>query len=153
MANLGPATLVTQQAVAVVTPVSTSNNPVTQGSNALRLLAVAKGVNANALGDTAMQVINATNWSATTVVLSNASISLTTAAAGIFTAVSAGGTAVRTNAALSALTASTVTSAAAATAAAIALNTTAQTIYFNVATAQGAAATLDVYVYGYDLSP
>lgn len=153
MPNLGPATLVTQQSVSVVTPVSTPNNPVVQGAQALRLIAVAKGVNANALGDTAMQVINATNWTATTVVLSNASISLTTAAAGIFTAVAAGGTAVRTNAALSALTASTVTSAAAATAAAIALNTTAQTIYFNVATAQGAAATLDVYVYGYDLSP
>lgn len=153
MPNLGPATLVTQQSVSVVTPVSTPNNPVVQGAQALRLIAVAKGVNANALGDTAMQVINATNWTATTVVLSNASISLTTAAAGIFTAVAAGGTAVRTNAALSALTASTVTNAAAATAAAIALNTTAQTIYFNVATAQGAAATLDVYVYGYDLSP
>lgn len=153
MPNLGPATLVTQQSVSVVTPVSTPNNPVVQGAQALRLIAVAKGVNANALGDTAMQVINATNWTATTVVLSNASISLTTAAAGIFTAVAAGGTAVRTNAALNALTASTVTNAAAATAAAIALNTTAQTIYFNVATAQGAAATLDVYVYGYDLSP
>lgn len=153
MPNLGPATLVTQQSVSVVTPVSTPNNPVVQGAQALRLIAVAKGVNANALGDTAMQVINATNWTATTVVLSNASISLTTAAAGIFTAVAAGGTAVRTNAALNALTASTVTNAAAATAAAIALNTTAQTIYFNVATAQGATATLDVYVYGYDLSP
>jgi len=152
--NPGPAVTQTQQTVDVLTPVSTNNNPVVQGSNALRLLAVAKGINANAVGDTAMQIINATNWTATTVVLSNASISLTTATAGIFTLPGATGVAIRTAAsALTALTGPTVTNAAAATAAGIALNATVQTIYFNIAVAQGAAATLDAYLYGYDLSP
>ena len=81
--------------------------------------------------------------------MTNASISLTTAAAGLFTAPSAGGTGIVANAALSALTGPTVVSERTVASTAV---QTGQNLYFNVGTAQGAAATGDVYVYGYDLT-
>lgn len=149
--NPGAATTTTGNAVAVLTPQNTATNPGTpQGANAFRLLAVAKGVNVNATGDVAiMNVINASSYSVFQVVMTNASTSLTTAAAGLFTAAAAGGTAIVANAALSGLTGATVVSqrTVASTAAA-----TAQQLYLNAGTAQGAAATVDVYVYGFDLS-
>lgn len=152
--NPGPSSSQSGQVVAVLAPVAPApNNPFPQGVAALRCLAFKQGVDANAVGDTQLNIINASAWTATTVVLSNASISLTTAAAGIFTAAAAGGTAIRANAALAALTGPTVTNAAAAAAAALALKATVQQIFVNVATAQGAPATFDVYVYGYDLTP
>jgi hypothetical protein len=111
---------------------------------------VATGVNVNATGDAVnLKIANATNWSVSNVVFTNASISLTTAAAGLFTAPSAGGTAIVANAALSALTASTVVSQRTVASTAI---QTGDNLYVNVGTAQGAAATMDVYVYGYDFS-
>ena len=63
---------------------------------------------------------------------------------------SAGGTAVVANAALSAATGSTVVSQR--TVASTNSLPNQQYLYWNVATAQGAAATGDVYVYGYDFS-
>lgn len=137
MANPGPA-------------VTQSSHPQLVGTNqALRLLAVYQGVNANVTGDTVLPIINSTTYSVKNVVFTNASISLTTAAAGVFTAPAAGGTGIVANAALSALTGPTVVSerTVASTAA-----QTGQNLYVNVGTAQGAAATFDVYVYGYDLT-
>ena len=130
--------------------ITTGSHPQVLGSNqAIRLLAVFQGVNANATGDTVLPIIDATTYSVKNVVFTNASISLSSAAAGLFTAPSAGGTAIVSNAALSGLTGSTVVSerTVASTAA-----QTGQNLYVNVGTAQGAAATFDVYVYGYDLS-
>lgn len=119
-------------------------------NQAIRLLAVATGVNVNSTGDQATLAINnASSYSVSNVVFTNASISLTTAAAGLFTAPAAGGTGLVANAALSALTSSTIVSQR--TVASTALQT-AQNLYLNVGTAQGAAATMDVYVYGYDFS-
>lgn len=137
MANPGPATTVT-------------SNVAQFPQNGFRLLAVAKGVNVNATGDqAALQIITANPYSVFQVVMTNASISLTTALAGVFTAVGAGGTAIVANAALATLTGPTIvfqrTVATTAT-------QTVQTLYVNVGTAQGAAATMDVYVYGFDLS-
>lgn len=149
--NNGPSSTNTANTQAALTPVN-AGLPVPQASQAFRLIGVAKGVNANAVGDTAIPIINASNWTVGSVLLTNASISLTTAAAGIFTAPAAGGSAIRTNAALSALTGPTVTNIAAPAAGTSTRNSTEQVVYFNVATAQGAAATLDVYLYGYDLS-
>jgi hypothetical protein len=137
MANPGPATTVT-------------NHPSNLASNqAIRLLASYQGVNVNATGDTVLPVINTNSYGVSNVIFTNASVSLTTAAAGLFTAPSAGGTGIVANAALSAMTASTVVSQR--TVASTALQT-GQNLYLNVGTAQGAAATMDVYVYGYDLS-
>lgn len=119
-------------------------------NQAIRLLAVATGVNVNSTGDLATLAINnASSYSVSNVVFTNASISLSSAAAGLFTAPAASGTGLVANAALSALSASTVVSQR--TVASTALQT-AQNLYLNVGTAQGAAATMDVYVYGYDFS-
>jgi hypothetical protein len=119
-------------------------------NQAIRLLAVFPGVNVNSTGDVAtLNIANASNWSVSNVVFTNASTSLTTAAAGLFTAPSAGGTAIVANAALSGLTGSTVVSQRTVASTAI---QTGQNLYVNVGTAQGAAATMDVYVYGYDFS-
>ena len=137
MANPGPATTVT-------------NHPSNLATNqAIRLLASFQGVNVNATGDTVLPILNTGSYSVSNVIFTNASTSLTTALAGVFTAPSAGGTGIVANAALSALTGSTVVSqrTVASTAA-----QTGQNLYVNVGTAQGAAATMDVYVYGYDLS-
>ena len=137
MANPGPATTVT-------------NHPSQLATNqAIRLLASYQGVNVNATGDTVLPIVNTGSYSVSNVIFTNASTSLTTAAAGLFTAPSAGGTGIVANAALSALTGATVVSqrTVASTAA-----QTGQNLYVNVGTAQGAAATMDVYVYGYDLS-
>jgi hypothetical protein len=137
MANPGPATTVT-------------NHPSNLSSNqAIRLLASYQGVNVNATGDTVLPIVNTNSYSVSNVIFTNASTSLTTAAAGVFTAPSAGGTGIVANAALSALTGSTVVSQR--TVASTALQTGGN-LYVNVGTAQGAAATMDVYVYGYDLS-
>jgi hypothetical protein len=137
MANPGPATTVT-------------NHPSNLATNqAIRLLASYQGVNVNATGDTVLPILNTGSYSVSNVIFTNASTSLTTALAGVFTAPSAGGTGIVANAALSALTGSTVVSqrTVASTAA-----QTGQNLYVNVGTAQGAAATMDVYVYGYDLT-
>ena len=137
MANPGPATTVT-------------NHPSQLATNqAIRLLASYQGVNVNATGDTVLPILNTGSYSVSNVIFTNASTSLTTAAAGLFTAPSAGGTGIVANAALSALTGATVVSqrTVASTAA-----QTGQNLYVNVGTAQGAAATMDVFVYGYDLT-
>ena len=137
MSNPGPSTTVT-------------NHPQNLATNqAIRLLASAQSVNLNATGDTVMPVINTSRYSVSNVVFTNASISLTTAAAGVFPSAAAGGTAIVSNVALSGQTsASVVTNATINNTAAL----TGQNIYFNVGTAQGAAATMDVFVYGYDLT-
>jgi hypothetical protein len=132
-------------------PASTSTiHPSNVASNqAIRLLASFQGVNVNQTGDTVLPINNTTNYSVSNVIFTNASTSLTTALAGVFTAPSAGGTGIVANAALSALTASTVVSQRTVASTAV---QTGQNLYVNVGTAQGAAATMDVFVYGYDLS-
>ena len=137
MANPGPA-------------VTTTSHPQVAGTNqTLRLLASYQSVNCNVVADTVLPIINTSSYSISNVIFTNASTSLSTAAAGLFTAPSAGGTGIVANAALSALTTASVVSqrTVASTAA-----QTGQNLYFNVATAQGAAATCDVFVYGYDLT-
>jgi hypothetical protein len=137
MANPGPAS-------------STSNHPSGLATNqAIRLLASAQGVNVNSSGDTVMPIINSSRWSVSNVVFTNASISLSTATAGVFTAPNGGGTAIVADAALSALNAASVVSqrSVATTAA-----QTGDNLYLDVGTPQGAAATMDVFVYGYDLT-
>ena len=138
MPNPGPSSAVT------IHPQNVASN------EAIRLLAVATGVNVNATGDQAvLRIINAQNYSVSNVVFTNASISLSSAAAGLFTAPSAGGTGIVANAALSALTGPTIVSQRTVASTATPVS---QTLYLNVGTAQGAAATMDVYVYGYDFS-
>ena len=132
-------------------PASTqTNHPSGLATNqAIRLLASYQSVNVNATGDTVLPVQNTGRFSVSNVVCTNASTSLTTATAGLFTAPNAGGTAIVADAALSGLTSASVVSQRTVA------STAAQTggnLYLNVGTAQGAAATMDVFVYGYDLT-
>jgi len=136
MANLGPASV-------------SSVHPQVLGSNqAIRLLGVAKGLNFSATGDTVLPIINSTSYAISNVVISNASTALSSAAAGLFYAPSAAGTAIVASNTLT-LALSTILQATVATATTI---QTSQNLYYNVATAQGSGITGDVYVYGYDLS-
>ena len=140
MANPGPAS-------------SVANHPQNLGTNqALRLLASYQSVNLAATGDTVLPILNTSSYSVANVIVTNASTNLSTATvplAGVFPAPGASGTAIVSNASLSALTGSTVVSQR--TINSTAAQTT-QNLYFNVGTAASYAATVDVFVYGYDLT-
>ena len=84
------------------------------------------------------------------VAYNNPSTSLTTATGGVFTATSAGGTTIVSDAALSGLTATTNGTLLIPSLATNAQKNvyTGTSIYFRIGTAQGAAATLDVYIFG-----
>lgn len=155
MANPGPASLVTQQSVAVVTPVNSPTNSTPQGSNAYRLLGVARGVSLNGTGDAAtLTILNASSYAPALIVTSNGQVagvaaSIATAAIGVFTAAAAGGQAIKANATLANNSAANSSIALATTIAN--LGFTAQTLFINVGTAL-ANATVDVFLYGYDIS-
>jgi hypothetical protein len=140
MANPGPATTV-------------ANHPQVLGSNqALRLLASAQSVSLAVTGDTVLPILNTGRYSVSNVVVTNASTDLSASTvpfAGVFPAPGASGTAIVANATLNALTSSSIVSQRT-------INSTAaqtgQNVYFNVGTAASYAATVDVFVYGYDLT-
>jgi len=146
MSNPGPA-------------ITNSTHPSNLNSQqALRVLAVLKGVSVAALGDTPLPVINSALYLPTTVVIANANNngatqSVASVALGVYTApsgASGSGTAVLTTAALTGQTTPSYVTVSSSTDTATALS--AQTLYINQTTAV-ATATVDVYVYGYDLSP
>jgi len=145
MSNPGPA-------------VTNSTHPSNLNSQqALRVIAVQKGLSVAALGDTIVPVINSALYVPVSVVIANG-VSPTTGLAvdvssvhfGVYTAAAQNGTAILSQAALTSNTGAPYVTVSGATTA----NTadTAQKLYFNVSSAT-AAATVDVYVYGYDLSP
>lgn len=154
--NPGPAVTSTPSQLAVLTPVNTLGPTVPgQGGNAYRLLAVARGVSGNGVGDAAvLNIINSSSWAPALIVTANGQVngvpgSIATLALGVFTAAAAGGTAIKASAAL------TNNSAAGS---AIVLATTVvtpaqtvQTLFVNVGTAL-AGSTVDIFLYGYDLS-
>ena len=151
-----PAQTVTPQNVAVLTPVNTLNKPVEVGTNALRLLAQWRGISLSGTGDIAVPVINSASWSPVTVVTANGQVSgvagsIATASIGLFTAAASGGSGIKTQAALAANSAAGSSIALAAVAGTAALAFTAQSLFVNIGTAL-ANATVDVFLYGYDLS-
>lgn len=118
-------------------------------NQAIRLLAKVKGLNVNAVADTAVPVIAATTWSVKDVVFANCSAAMSTAAVGIFTSPGSAGTAV-----LASLLLTTLTTPALSIQDAAPTTTnmqTAQALYVRNITALGSAGTVDVFVYGYDL--
>ena len=148
--NPGPSVNVSPQNVNVLTPANANQGANPQGGNAIRLLGVIKGLSVAAVGDPAvMQIINATRWVATTVVTSNANVTMATATVGLYTAAAAGGTAVLTVAALTGQTTNGFVYVRAATA--LTAAQTAQSLFVNVGVAV-ATGTVDLYLYGYDLS-
>ena len=113
---------------------------------AIRLIGKANGVSLNAVADTVIPCINTSSFSVSHVLVTNASASLAQAYGALYTAPAAGGTAIVSPAALSACT----------TAAKVDSMTVASTdnpnvnnLYFRCTTVNTAAATADVYVYGY----
>jgi hypothetical protein len=142
MSNPGPAS-------------STSIHP--QGlttAQALRMIACVKGLNLAAAGDTAASVINTTSFVPVNVIFSNANnaganVDVTAVEVGVYPGPSKSGTSILTAAALTSVTATTYVKVSAASNAAT--QQTAQTLYFNVG-GTTTTATVDVYVYGYDLT-
>ena len=129
---------------------TTSNHPSNLATNqALRLIASAQTVNLNSVGDTLANILVAGRVSVQSIIVTNASVDLTTAQLAIYTAPAAGGTAVKTAYTLTGNTTATkaVVTAATSTDAITGLN-----LYVRNTTAQGAAATADVFIYGYDLT-
>jgi len=142
MANPGPASTST---------VHPSN---LNSQQALRVLAVQKGVSTASLADTAVQINNSALYVPVSVVVANANNagatqSVASVNLGVYTAPAKGGSAVLTAAALTSQTTPTYVTVSAATNPNTALS--AQTLYVNISSAT-ATATVDVYVYGYDLS-
>lgn len=137
MANPGAATTV-------------SNHPSNLATNqALRLIASAQGVNLNAVADTIAPILGAGNVSVQSIIVTNASVDLTTAQLAVYTGAGATGTAVKS---AYALTGNTTAAKAVVTAATSTDAITGSPLYIRCTTAQGAPATADVFIYGYDLS-
>jgi len=137
MANPGAATTVT-------------NHPSNLATNqALRLIASAQGVNMNLVADTVAPILVAGNVSVQSIIVANASTSLTTAQLAVYTGPGATGTAVKSAYALSG---NSSTTAVVVTAATSTNSITSTPLYIRNTTVQGAAATADVFIYGYDLT-
>lgn len=133
--------------------------PTTYGKSDFRVIGKLLGANFNITTDQAIpiQIADANslvttlagNFIVEGIYVTNASISLTTAAGGVYTAITKGGSAIVAAAQVyTALTASTkyVALTKAGTSLTDVLNTA--NLYFSLTTAQGVAATADIYVYG-----
>jgi len=137
MANPGPAS-------------TTTNHPTPLATNqALRLIASAQGVNMNSVADTVAPILVNGNVSVQSIIVANASTSLTTAQLAVYTGPGATGTAVKSAYALSG---NNSTTAVVVTAATSTNSITGTPLYIRNTTVQGAAATADVFIYGYDLT-
>jgi hypothetical protein len=154
--NPGPAVTSTPSQIAVLTPVNALGPTVPgQGGNAYRLLGVARAVSLNGTGDAALlNIINSSSYAPALIVTSNGQVSgvagsIATAAIGVFTAAAAGGSAIKANATLANNSAAGSAIALATTIANLAF--TVPALYINVGTAL-ANATVDVFLYGYDIS-
>jgi hypothetical protein len=116
------------------------------------LLGVLKGVNMNITTDNTVP-LQANSFILRRIVMTNASISLTTAAGGIYTAAAKGGTAVVAAAQVYAtLTAPSVSLDLTIAAAGLNVVLSGTSLFLNLTTAQGAAATADLYIYGERIS-
>jgi hypothetical protein len=133
-------------------PASTTY-PATQllGSNqAIRLIGKLNAANLSVVGDNIIPTINTGSFSVTAVIVTNASVSLAQAYGALYTAPAAGGTAIVSAAALSAASSAGVVVAHSIASTANPGITAAQnTLYYRCTTANTAAATADVYIYGY----
>lgn len=111
------------------------------------LLGQALAANVNSVADTSI-AIEATRYRIDKVVVEAATINLTTAQAAVYTAAAAGGAALALPQALSALTASTKFKDLTLEAVVGTDVLTAGTLFFRNTTAQGAAATVNVHIFG-----
>lgn len=138
MSNPGPASTTTTHPSGLAT------------NQALRLIASAQGVNLNAVADTVANIVNASgSVSVASIIVANASVDLTTAQLAVYTGPAASGTTIKSAYALTGNSSSAKVVVTAATSTDL---VTGGKLYLRCTTAQGAAATADVFIYGYDLS-
>jgi hypothetical protein len=132
-------------------PASTqTNHPSNLATNqAYRLLASAQGVNLNSVADTVAAIVNSSSYSVQDIIVANASVNLTTAQLAVFSGPGGTGVAVKT---AYALTGNSASDKVVVTAATDTDSLTGDNLFIRCTTAQGAAATADVYIYGYDLT-
>ena len=155
--NPGPASSATTNSVAAVTPVNTAYDPSPQEQNQLRLLCALRGVSLATTGDVAIgRIRNSNKWVPSLVQAStaNSPSGQTTAPVLAFVALYTGagstGYEVSANAVLTGLTSAVNLSL---TVHSTTTFTTDQNLYLSCNTTTGGnTATIDVFVYGYDLS-
>ena len=111
------------------------------------MLLASLAANMNSTADQAL-AIPSTSWIIEAILITNASVSLTTAAGGFYTGASKSGAIVAAGQVYSSLTSSTKILFPTLTGAATTDRLTVSTIYLSLTTAQGTAATADVYVFG-----
>jgi len=129
---------------------TTSSHPSNLATNqALRLIASAQSVNLNSVADTVANILVSGRVSVQSIIVTNASVDLTTAQLAVYTGAGATGTAVKSAYALTGNTTAAKTVVTAATSTDAISGTP---LYIRCTTAQGAAATADVFIYGYDLT-
>lgn len=117
-----------------------------------RLLGRLLGANFNSTADQAIAIVNSAKYHIQNITICNASVSLTTAAGGFYDGAAKTGNIL----VAAAQVYSALTSALAQLNPTLAAYTnnnvyTAQQIYFSLTTAQGVAATADIYIYGFSL--
>jgi hypothetical protein len=133
-------------------PATTTNTGLQNLSSdqAIRLIGKINGASLSAVGDNIIPCIATSSFSVTAVIVTNASASLAQAYGALYTAPAAGGTAIVSAAALSAATgAGIVVAHTIASTANPGITAPQNTLYYRCTTANTAAATADVYVYGY----
>jgi hypothetical protein len=146
MSNPGPAVTVSQHP---------SNLSTVQ---ALRVLAVVKGVNANAVASVAIPINNSTTYLPQTLVITNSnfngtSVNASAAAVSVYTA--PGGAGGSGSEVFALTTTANLTTNLGAQLVSAYESTTAfqnQNLYAYIGTASGNVGTVDIYVYGYDLT-
>jgi hypothetical protein len=157
--NPGPAITSNANSVAGYIPVNTQTNSSPVLSNAIRLIAEYRGVNAAAGGDYPMPVINSSRFVPTSIWYAvNASTTVAASAAyfsaasiGVYSATNAGGTPALVTGVAGPTLGASLTSVTTGTV----IGTTAVTasiIYFHVATTAATNAYFDVFLFGADLS-
>jgi hypothetical protein len=155
MANInpGPAVTSTPSTVAVMNPANTNTNSTGTGTNDNRLLAVIRGVSLTNTGDiAAMPVINSGSYAVNAILVGNAQGG--SAATGNLTLNSGAavtGTQFRAAGVLTGVTGPTTVVAQTVVTASQSILVTSQTIYVN-STVALAGVTVDIFVYGYDLT-
>ncbi len=152
----------TADAAGVITGVATNDINALRGAGCEQvglgsgqtLLGRLLGANMNVTTDQAIPMFNGSqSYRVTSVVCKNASTSLTTAAGGIYTAISKGGSAITAAAQTYAAITAVGTGAASALTLAVVIAITfeaasTQGLWLSLTTAQGAAATADFFLYG-----
>lgn len=125
------------------------------GYSDYRVIGKLIGANMNATTDQAIPIQDNTSpqhdytkYMVDRIIVTNASLSLSTAVGGIYTAVSKSGAIVANSQVYSALTAATKWVALTLTGTALTDVLTGDPIYLSLTTPQGAAATANIYIYG-----